>query len=60
MTPDLEAALAAYLQENRWGLWCTLYTDASNAGSESNGPRIWAWGARATGSAATDARSHPP
>lgn len=47
MTPDLEAALAAYLQENRWGLWCTLYTDASNAGSESNGPRTWAWGARA-------------
>ena len=47
LTPEREAALKAYLEANRWGLWCTLYTDASNAGSEANGPRIWAWGARA-------------
>lgn len=46
-TFECKAALEAHLKVKKWGLWCTLYTDASNAGSTANGPRGWAWGARA-------------
>lgn len=46
-TTERKVALAAHLREKRWGLWCTLYTDASNAGVAVNGQRGWAWGARA-------------
>ena len=37
------------LQRDPWGLWCTLYVDSSNAGSQtlpSDPRRQWAWGAR--------------
>lgn len=43
-TVERKQALAAHLEGKRWGLWCTLYTDASNAGGGRQG---WAWGARA-------------
>lgn len=46
-TFERKAALEAHLKMKKWGLWCTLYTDASNAGSAVNGQRGWAWGARA-------------
>lgn len=42
-TVERKQALARLLEEKRWGLWCTLYTDASNAGGGSQG---WGWGAR--------------